>query len=116
MSLIYCLYATDDRRPRYIGQTTKAIEVRLAQHIAEARRGSATAVGTWIRVRLEAGFQIRAHILQAAVAPGDLSLFERYWMRQFTDLLNADAGVPLVPDHSPVARAVVAFLAPNSDR
>jgi hypothetical protein len=77
MSLIYCLYPTDNGRHRYIGQTTKAIEARLAQHVAEARRGSATGVGTWVRARLEASFQIRAHILQVAVAPGDVSLFER---------------------------------------
>jgi hypothetical protein len=110
MSLIYCLYATDDGRPRYVGQTTKAADTRLAQHLAEARRGAATAVGSWIRARLGGGFQIRGHILQAAIAPGDLDLFEHYWMSQFAGLLNADRRMSPALVHSTVARAVIEFL------
>lgn len=110
MSLIYCLYAADECRPRYVGQTTKSVDIRLAQHLGDARRGAATAVGGWIRGRLAAGFPIHAHILQWTVAPVDLDLFERYWIGQFTDLLNADGAAPRAVTHSAIARTVIAFL------
>lgn len=118
MSRIYWFYATADGRPRYIGQTTKPVDIRVAQHFGEARRGSRTPVATWIRAQTDASLEVRAHILPAAVVPGDRSLFERCWMNQFAEFLHADAGVPQILDYSPIARAVVTFLGaePNPDR
>jgi len=44
--------------------------------------------------------------LQVAVAPADLTLFERYWMRQFAGLLNAAGAAPCTAADSPVAHTV----------
>lgn len=106
MSLIYCLYATDDGRPRYIGHTTKPVGLRLTQHMGEARRQSQSPLCCWIRATVADGFQIFAHTLQVAVPPGDLNLFERYWMGQFANLLNTDPGMPRTAEDSPVAVAL----------
>jgi hypothetical protein len=106
MSSIYCLYATSNGHPRYIGQTTKPVELRLAQHLGDARRQSQTPLCRWIRATTADGFRIHFHTLQAAVAPADLNLFERYWMGQFANLLNTGPGMPRTLADSAVAIAL----------
>jgi hypothetical protein len=106
MSSIYCLYATSDGRPQYIGQTTKAVEVRLDQHIRDAVRQPATPLLRWIRDTMERGFQVHAHALQRYVPPNDLDMFERYWISQFSDLLNDRRGRPRVQVATGIALTV----------
>lgn len=106
MSCIYCLYSTVDGRPRYVGQTTNVAPVRHIRHLRDARQRPNTPLHRWIR-RVEAdGFQVRAHVLQSDVQPGDLNLFERYWMAQFAGLLNTSRGTPVVHADSAVGLAV----------
>lgn len=106
MSIIYCLFSTADGKPRYVGQTTKAVGVRLEQHVRDAGRHARTPLHRWIHASLEAGFEIQAHVLQLHVPPGDLNLFERYWINQFPDLLNDRAGTPHIQVPTKVALAV----------
>lgn len=106
MCSIYCLYSTCDGRPRYIGQTTKPVAVRLAQHLRNARRTAQTPLSQWIRATLAGGFTVRIYTLQTAVAPADLNLFEIYWMGQFSGLLNASSGMPRSDTDSAVATAL----------
>ena len=106
MPVIYCLFATSDGRPRYVGQTTKPIKVRLDQHIRTADRLPLTPLQCWIRDTMERGFQVRAHVLQLHVPTGDLDLFERYWMSQFPGLLNDRARTPRAQAPTKIALAV----------
>ena len=110
MTSIYCLYAVNDGRPRYIGQTTKPVTVRLTQHLLAARRGRSTPLCRWLRATLAAGFPIKAHTMQTRVPPADLGFFERYWMAQFVGLVNAGAAVPRVGADSPAASALIRAL------
>ena len=106
MTCIYCLFSTADGRPRYIGQTTKTAPIRHGQHMRDARRRPGAPLHRWIRRVQAAGFQVRIHVLQTAVQPKDLNLFERYWMAQFRGLLNSGAGTPVVAADTEVARGV----------
>src|SRR5262249_43956500 len=65
-----------------------------------------TPLHRWIRHVEAAGFQVRVHILQFNVQPGDLNLFERYWMGQFAGLLNTSNGTPAVAADTAVGVAV----------
>jgi hypothetical protein len=106
VSCIYCLFSTADGRPRYVGQTTKAPPIRYYRHLCDAWRRRGTLLHRWIRTTEAQGFEIRAFVLQTNVAPGDLDLFERYWMAQFTGLLNSGPGTPVVATDTVVAIAV----------
>jgi hypothetical protein len=106
MSCIYCLFSTADGIPRYIGQSTKPASVRYAQHLRDAIRQPTTALHRWINAVVARGFQVRVHVLQTNVRPGELDLFERYWMSQFSSLLNSDRNRATATSNSPVAVAV----------
>ncbi len=110
MSCIYCLYSTEDGRPRYVGQTTKPVGLRLAQHRREARRRRHHPLHRWINDVADRGFQVRAHALQINVPPGSLNLFERYWMGQFARLINCASGAPGPRADTVVATAVTQAL------
>jgi hypothetical protein len=112
LSCIYCLYSTADGRPRYVGQTTKPSFVRLSQHLLEARLKPVTYLHNWIASQLSQGFEVRAHVLQSSVPPGDLNAYERYWMTQFAGLLNCRRDAPSVDTTIGVAvnRALIQTL------
>lgn len=101
MGLIYCLYSTEDRRPRYIGQTTKPLEQRLAQHMGRKVPAATAPVYAWIRTVHQAGFRVGAYAIQPDVGYADLDRFERYWMAQLTGLLNATKGTPVITADTP---------------
>jgi hypothetical protein len=111
VSCIYCLFSTADGRPRYVGQTTKTPPIRYYRHLGDAWRRRGTPLHRWIRITEAQGFEIRAFVLQTNVAPGDLDLFERYWMAQFASLLNTGAGTPNTAADTAVAIAVQRALA-----
>lgn len=75
------IYRLSDPRfpnvPRYFGQTTKTLKVRLSAHISEAGRGSRTHVGRWISVLLREGLSPLIHQVSAATSKDELDAQER---------------------------------------
>jgi hypothetical protein len=87
-SFIYCLYSTEDGEPRYVGRASDKVSYRFKQHIAAALEKQPGALYDWIRDVWRRGFDIAVHTLQEGIVPNDLDVFERYWMDQFSVLLN----------------------------
>jgi hypothetical protein len=85
---IYCLYSTEDGEPRYVGRASDKVSFRFKQHITAALEKQPGALYDWIRDVWRRGFDIAVHTLQEGIVPKDLDMFERYWMDQFSDLLN----------------------------
>jgi hypothetical protein len=89
MPYVYCLYSTQDGVPRYIGRTEGEPERRLNQHLARAlEETDRSALYEWIRSVLRSGHLVDLHVLQQEIAPKELDMFEKYWISQFTNLVN----------------------------
>ncbi|HYG29545.1 MAG TPA: GIY-YIG nuclease family protein [Allosphingosinicella sp.] len=89
MGCIYCLFASDEGEPRYVGKTTRQPERRWKEHVARALdKEEQGQLCDWMRDILRRGALIQFWVLQEDVAPVDLDTFEAYWTRQFGNLLN----------------------------
>ena len=94
MGSIYCLFASDDGTPRYVGKTTRQPERRWKEHVARALdKDEEGRLCEWVRDVLRRGELVQFWVLQEDVAPVDLDTFEAYWTRQFPQLLNDGVGV-----------------------
>ncbi len=112
MGYIYCLFSTQDGRPRYIGQTDADPERRLKQHLAAALDAESTApVHGWVRDVLRTGFLVDIFVLQTDVVPKELRLFEDYWIQQFPDLLNHPPERHVSRTPSPTAQKIIDGIA-----
>jgi hypothetical protein len=93
MGYIYCLYASHDGNPRYIGKTFDDPSYRLKQHVTAALQKSPGPLYEWVRETWRRGAEVRSYTLQEDIIPKELDNFERYWMRQFFGLFNVAANV-----------------------
>jgi hypothetical protein len=106
---VYCLYSTEDGEPRYVGRSSDKVSYRFNQHVTAALEKEPGALYDWIRDAWRRGYDVCAYILQEGIIPKDLDLFEKYWISQFSNLLNVVGNTPAVID-SQVAKQVKAAL------
>jgi hypothetical protein len=88
MGEIYCLYATSDAQPRYVGQTEGAADKRFKKHVTSALELTDGALYEWMRKVWRKDHDVGFHVLQTGIVPADLAFYEQYWMSQFPKLLN----------------------------
>ena len=89
MAVIYGLYSTRDGRVRYVGQAEYATRKFLDLIITNALEHEPGAPFDWVRDEWRDKHEVRAHVLQDEITPGDVEIFEAYWIEQFSGLLNA---------------------------
>jgi hypothetical protein len=105
--LVYSLHCTcHEDGVRYVGQTTRSLTLRLAQHRRAAERGSSTAiVYKWMRRHSPARIDIALLQVLPNCTQDELNAAETAWINHFrgqkTNLLNMWA--PFVPK-TPVAK------------
>jgi len=85
---VYCLYSTADGRPRYVGRASDKVSYRYNKHITAALEKEPGALYDWIRDLWRDGNDVAVYTLQEGIMPKDLELFEKYWIQQFSGLLN----------------------------
>jgi hypothetical protein len=111
MSLVYCLYSTQDGIPRYVGKTQADSERRLKQHLARAlEEDDRSPLYNWIRDVIRAGYLIETYVIQREIASKELGLFERYWIKQFPNLLNTGLPESRPAEPTPAAAQVTRAL------
>jgi hypothetical protein len=87
-SYIYCLYSTEDGKPRYVGRASDKVSYRYKQHITSALEKESGPLYDWMREVWRQDHDVLVCTLQEAIVPRDLDMFERYWIDQFANLLN----------------------------
>jgi len=111
MSLVYCMYSTQDGIPRYVEKIQGDSERRLKQHLARAlEQDDRSPLYNWIRDVIRAGYLIDIHVLQREITPKELDLFENYWIKQFPNLLNTGLPEPRPAEPTPAAAQVTRAL------
>ena len=88
MGAIYCLYSTEDFQPRYVGQTTNDPKYRFKRHTTSALEYEEGVLYDWMREVWRKGDQVDFYELQTNIIPNDLELYEKYWIDQFSVLVN----------------------------
>ena len=106
---VYCLYSTENGEPRYVGRSSDKVSYRFKKHVTAALEKEPGDLYDWIRDVWRNGHDVSFHVLQEGIIPKDLDMFERYWIGQFTNLLNVVANPKAAVD-SPVARDIKAAL------
>jgi hypothetical protein len=89
---IYFLYSTEDGKPRYVGRSERSGARRYREHVARALDLESGKLCDWIRSAWDSGYEVEFYVIQTAIIPADLELFEQYWIGQFAGLLNDPAG------------------------
>jgi hypothetical protein len=102
---IYCLYATEDGEPRYVGRASDRVSYRLRQHVTAALEMEPGPLYDWMRNVYRGEHDVAVYTLQEGIAPKDLPMFEQYWINQFSNLLNI-AGNESGRADSPVAKQI----------
>lgn len=100
MGFIYCLYSTQDGEPRYIGSTEDIPAILHKKYLTKALENEdKSQVYVWMREVFRTGHLVESYVLQQDVIPEELRLFEKYWMKQFPNLINAPvtASQPAAP-------------------
>lgn len=119
MGEIYCLYASENGVPRYVGMTEGDAEKRWKKHITSALDKVSGELYDWIRDVIRRGGHTDFYVLQSGIIPADLKLYEEYWITQFPDLFNvrANATPPVAPTPtgSQVILAIKAKLVVEDD-
>ena len=110
MSEVYCLYSTEDGNPRYVGRTEDGTMKRLKQHRTYALEMAEGAVYDWIRGVYRKGFEVEAHVLQMNIIPAEFEFYERYWIAQFSDLLNVHDVVAPTPESTEIGRKITVSI------
>ena len=108
-SYVYCLYSTKDGVPRYVGRAADKVSYRFKQHVTAALEKEPGALYDWMRDVWRSDFDVSVHTLQEGVIPKDEDMFERYWIEQFSNLLNVTGNRPDKGD-STTAQQVIAAL------
>ena len=102
---IYCLYSTEDGGPRYVGRASDKVSYRFKQHIAAALEKQPGALYDWMRDVWRRGFDVAVYTLQDEIIPKDFDMFEKYWIDQFSNLLNFIGNGGMTQD-SPIGRQI----------
>jgi hypothetical protein len=89
MIFIYCLYASDDGNPKYVGHSTNTPDYRLKQHVTAALEKQTGALYDWMHTVWRRGAEVLVFVLQEGVAADQGDAFEAYWKTQFSGLLSA---------------------------
>lgn len=108
-SYVYCLYSTEDGVPRYVGRAADKVSYRFKQHVTAALEKEPGALYDWMRDVWRSDFDVLVHTLQEGVIPKDEAMFERYWIDQFSTLLNV-ASNRAGKETSQVAHQVITAL------
>lgn len=87
-SYVYCLYSTEDGRPRYVGKASDKVSYRFRKHVADALDMAPGPVNDWIRDVWRRAHDVAFYTIQERIIPNDLNMFEQYWIDQFADLVN----------------------------
>jgi hypothetical protein len=90
MGVIYGLYSTRNGQIRYVGQTEYTAKKRLELSITKALDRQPGPLYDWMRVEWRGGHEVQHYTLQEDIIPADLDMFEKYWVEQFSDLLNVE--------------------------
>lgn len=85
---VYCLYSTEDGRPRYVGKASDKVSYRFRKHVADALDMTPGPVNDWIRDAWRQSHDVAFYTIQERIIPKDLNMFEQYWIDQFADLVN----------------------------
>ena len=85
---IYCLYSTEDGRPRYVGKASDKVSYRFRKHVSDALDMAPGPVNDWIRDLWNRSHDVVFYTIQERIIPDDLNMFEQYWIDQFADLVN----------------------------
>lgn len=85
---VYCLYSTEDGRPRYVGKASDKVSYRFRKHVADALDMTPGSVNDWIRDVWRRSHDVAFYTIQERIIPKDLNMFEQYWIDQFADLVN----------------------------
>ncbi|ACQ78363.1 hypothetical protein Bcav_0098 [Beutenbergia cavernae DSM 12333] len=92
---VYGIRRVDSLEYRYVGITTKPIDVRLAQHVKNARLGTKTPLCDWLRKHGSDAIVVDL-LDQVYTGPEDLGDLEIGWIRQLREgghrLLNVSEG------------------------
>ena len=108
-SYVYCLYSTEDGVPRYVGRAADKVSYRFKQHVTAALEKEPGALYDWMRDVWRSDFDVLVHTLQEGIVPKDEAMFEKYWIDQFSSLLNV-TGNREGKEASPVAQQVINAL------
>lgn len=114
-SYVYCLYSTEDGIPRYVGRAADKVSYRFKQHVTAALEKEPGAVYDWMRDVWRSDFDVAVYTLQEGVIPKDEDMFERYWIDQFSSLLNV-SGNRTGKQNSDTAKQVVTALRKQIDQ
>jgi len=109
MSYIYCLYSTEDGKPRYVGRASDRVSYRFKQHITAALDKEPGPLYDWMRDVWRRSHDVAVYMLQQDMVPKDVDLFEQYWIGQFADLLNVIENKKQ-KTNSPVANQILAAI------
>jgi hypothetical protein len=112
---VYCLYSTEDGVPRYVGKAADKVSYRFKQHVTAALEKEPGALYDWMRDVWRGDFDVAVYTLQEGIIPKDEDMFERYWIDQFTTLLNISGNRGGKKD-SPVAKQIIAALRAQLDQ
>lgn len=91
---VYCLYSTEDGRPRYVGKASDKVSYRFRKHVADALDMAPGPVNDWIRDVWRRSHDVVFYTIQERIIPDDLNMFEQYWIDQFADLVNVVGNKP----------------------
>lgn len=85
--IIYGLFCEchEEKGIRYVGLTTRTLQLRLNEHAYDVRSGSALPVHNWMRVH-----SWRSRILEDGIGLEDLAGREGYWIRKLQPDKNVD--------------------------
>ena len=99
MGEIYCLYASENGIPHYVGMTEGSAEKRWKKHLTSALDKVSGELYDWMRDVTRRSGYIDFHVLQAGIIPADLQFYEEYWITQFPDLFNvrSNSTPPVAP-------------------
>lgn len=103
--MTWCIYAIldpSDRRPRYVGSTSRPIAGRLDDHLRDARAGSELAVHRWLmtlscrpEIVALSNFDEVRRICEGDRWDRELAAIDQHRL-QYPDLLNGTQGRPML--------------------
>lgn len=106
---VYCLFSTEDGRPRYVGKASDKVSYRFRKHVADALDMVPGPVNDWIRDVWRRSHDVSFYTIQERIIPKDLSMFEQYWIDQFGDLVNVVGNRPGKSDSTVAAQITAAI-------